>query len=203
MLETLAKQYGYGAVFLGILLENLGLPLPGEAIVLVGGFMAGRGDLNLEGVILSASSGAIIGNTIGYGLGIYGGWPLLLKIVRFFKVEETRLEELKDRFRNNASQAVFFGRFVTLLRIFAGPMAGIVEMPFGKFMFYNVVGAALWSATMVSLAFFAGEIVPLEQLLRWVGQFGVLILGGVGAWFAAPPLLRSLAKLRKKATSET
>ena len=113
-LEALATNYGYGAVFSGILLENLGLPLPGEAIVLVGGFMAGRGDLSLEGTIISASSGAIVGNTIGYWLGFYGGWPLLLSVSRLLRLSEEKLNEIKERFSNNAGQAVFFGRFITL-----------------------------------------------------------------------------------------
>ena len=93
-LETLAREYGYGAVFSGIFLESIGLPLPGEAIVLVGGFMAGRGDLGVGGVILSASSGAIIGNSLGYWLGVYGGWPLLERVAQFFRIEEGRLLEL-------------------------------------------------------------------------------------------------------------
>jgi membrane protein DedA with SNARE-associated domain len=201
-LEAIAKDYGYGAVFFGIFLESLGLPLPGEAIVLVGGFMAGQGDLTLEGTLLSAASGGLLGNTCGYWLGYFGGWPLLLRISRFFRLEEEKLLNLKERFSNNAGQAVFFGRFVTLLRIFAGPMAGIVAMPFGKFMFYNIIGALLWSSTMVGLAFFAGEFVPLEQMLKWVGQFGFLILGGIFAWFVAPSLFRTVSRLFKKTVKE-
>ncbi len=202
-LETLAQQFGYGAVFCGIFLENLGLPLPGEAIVLVGGFMAGRGDLTLEGTVMSAATGGLLGNTIGYGVGYYGGWPLLLSVGKLVRMDEQKLSEIKDRFSNNAGQAVFFGRFVTLLRIFAGPMAGLVKMPFGKFMVCNVAGAMLWSATMVSLAFFAGEYVPLEQLLKWVGQFGIVILGGIVAWVMVPPLVRGVNRLRKRPVSES
>ncbi len=202
-LETLAKTYGYGAVFCGIFLENLGLPLPGEAIVLVGGFMAGQGDLSLQGTIISAASGGLLGNTVGYALGYFGGWPLLLRVSRLFRMEEDRLVQLKERFSNNAVQAVFFGRFVTLLRIFAGPMAGIVAMPFGRFMFYNLMGVVLWASTMVGLAFFAGEFVPMEQLLRWVGQFGILILGGIAAWIVTPPLLRVFSRFIKRPVSES
>lgn len=202
-LEAIAKDYGYGAVFFGIFLENLGLPLPGEAIVLVGGFMAGRGDLTLEGTVISAASGAILGNTCGYWLGYFGGWPLLLRVSQLFRVEEEKLTQLKERFSNNAGQAVFFGRFVTLLRIFAGPMAGIVAMPFRRFMFYNLIGALLWSSTMVGLAFFAGEFVPLEQMLKWAGQFGFLILGGILAWFIAPTIFRFLGRVIKNPISES
>lgn len=202
-LEAFARHYGYGAVFSGIFLESIGLPLPGEAIVLVGGFMAGRGDLAVEGVILTAGSGAIIGNSLGYWLGVYGGWPLLERVARVFRISDLRLHDLKQRFANNAAQAVFFGRFITVLRIFSGPMAGIVEMPFWRFTIYNVAGAILWAAIMVSLTFFAGEVVPLEQLLRWVGQFGVIALGAIAAWFTAPSLFRWLARLIFKPVSES
>lgn len=202
-LEAFAREYGYGAVFFGICLESLGLPLPGEAIVLVGGFMAGQGDLAFEGVILSASSGAILGNSFGYWLGVYGGWPLLERIAKLFRIDEDRLLDLKQRFANNAGQAVLWGRFVTVLRIFAGPMAGIVEMPFWRFSLFNVMGAILWSITMVSLTFFAGEFVPLTQLLKWVGQFGVLALGAIAVWFVVPLLWRWLNKRLTKPVGES
>ena len=100
----------------------------------------------------------------------------MLSVSRLVRLSEDKLEEIKERFSNNAGQAIFFGRFVTLLRVFAGPMAGVVRMPFGWFMFYNIIGAVLWAATIIGLAFFAGEFVPLEQLLKWVGQFGFIIL---------------------------
>lgn len=202
-LESLAAQYGYAAVFLGIFLENLGLPLPGEAIVLVGGFAAGRGDLTLQGTVLSAASGALVGNTAGYWLGYFGGWPLLLRVGRLLHLEEERLGQLRDRFSKNAGQAVFFGRFVTLLRIFAGPMAGLVRMPFAQFTLCNLAGAVLWAATMVGLAFFAGEFMPLDQLIKWVGQFGILVLGGVAAWLFAPTIFRSFNRLRKQPVKES
>ena len=189
-LQNFAHHYGYWAVLLGILLENLGLPLPGEAIVLIGGFLAGEGDLNYWWVLGSAIAGAVIGGTCGYWIGVYGGWPLLLRVGRFFKVEENRLIEIKQRFSHNAARAVFLGRFVTLLRIFAGPLAGTAGMPFRQFIIYNGAGAMLWAAVMITLAFFAGELVSLEQLIIWVGQFGIIVLGAILAWFAAPWLLR-------------
>jgi membrane protein DedA with SNARE-associated domain len=193
-LEAIGHDYGYGAVFSGILFENLGLPLPGEAIVLVGGFLAGRGELSLTGVIVSAIAGATIGNTLGYWLGVYGGWPLLLRVGQLFKVEESRLVSLKERFAKNAGRAVLLGRFVTLFRIFAGPLAGIVEMPFWRFTLYNVTGAVLWATVMVTLAFFTGELVPLDKLMAWVGQFGLVILGAIALWFAVPSLWRVVSR---------
>jgi len=91
-----------------------------------------------------------------------------------------QLEDLRDRFSGNAPRAVFLGRFVALLRIFAGPLAGIAQMPYGQFLLCNVAGAALWAGVMVSLAYFAGRLVSLETLVRWVAQFSVLALVGLG-----------------------
>lgn len=176
-LQHIAEEYGYGAVCLGVMLENTGLPIPGETITLVGGFLAGNGDLAYEGVLASATAGAIAGDSAGYWLGKSGGWPLLLRIGGWFKISEEQLTRAKDKFSSNAAQAVFLGRFVTLLRVFAGPLAGIAGMPYPRFLFFNAAGAALWATVMVTLAFFVGRLVPLEQLLTWVSQFGFAALG--------------------------
>lgn len=185
-LQTLAHQYGYWVVCLGILFENLGLPLPGEAIVLVGGFLAGEGDLNYFGVLGCAIAGSTIGGTCGYWIGFYGGWSLLSKVGKLVNMREERLLEIKEGFSTKAARTVLLGRFVALLRIFASPLAGIAKMPFPSFLLYNTLGAALWAVVMVSLAFFAGEIIPLSRLITSVSQFGVLVLLAIVAWLLWP-----------------
>lgn len=193
-IQEFAQQYGYWTVLGGIMLENAGVPLPGETIVLVGGFLAGSGELNYWLVLASAIAGAILGDSCGYWLGAYGGWPLLLRLGQLFRIPETQLTELKQRFSYNAPRAVFFGRFIALLRIFAGPMAGIAGMPYPQFLVYNVGGATVWASAMVSLAFFAGKLVPLTQLVAWVGQLGLVVLGGILAWWIVLPLVESYWK---------
>ena len=185
-IQELAGQYGYWAVFIGILLENLGIPLPGETITLAGGFLAGSGELNYWLVLGSAIAGAVLGGNFGYLIGRYGGWALLLAIGKILRIKEEKLVELKQQFSENAGKTVFIGRFIALLRIFASPLAGIVEMPYLKFMAYNIAGATAWGAIMVSLSFFAGKVVPLEQLVAWAAQFAVLALLIVAAWIFVP-----------------
>lgn len=175
-LQELARLYGYWAVFVGIAIENMGIPLPGETIVIVGGFLAGSGELNYWWVLGSAIAGAVLGDNFGYWVGRFGGWQLLVKIGRFFRLQEQQLEQAKDRYSKNAVQAVFWGRFVTLLRIFAGPLAGITQMPYRQFLLCNFGGAAVWSTTIVSIAFFLGKAVSLEQIVAWVAQLGVVTL---------------------------
>ena len=172
-LQEIARIYGYWAVFVGIALENMGIPLPGETITIVGGFLAGSGELNYWWVLGSAIAGAVLGDNFGYWVGRTGGWQLLVKVGRIFRIEEHQLEEAKDRYSKNAVRAVFFGRFITLLRIFAGPLAGITQMPYKQFLLCNFGGAAVWASIIVSSAFFLGRIASLEQIVSWVAQLGV------------------------------
>jgi len=190
-IQEIAHQYGYWAIFVGILLENLGIPLPGETVTLVGGFLAGNDELNYWFVVGDAATGAAIGGTCGYWIGRIGGWSLLMRLASLLRISEVKVLGIKEKFSENAAKAVFFGRFFALLRIFASPLAGIAEMPFAKFMLYNLLGAGAWAGAMVSLAFFAGKIVSLEQLVQWVGQFAILSLLILVAVIAIPLWLES------------
>ncbi|MDF5721347.1 MAG: DedA family protein [Rhizonema sp. PD37] len=181
-IRDIASEYGYWAIFWGILLENLGIPLPGETVTLVGGFLAGSKELSYWWVLGDAAFGAIVGGICGYWIGRFGGWSLLVKISSILRISEKRVLVIKEKFSENAEKAVFFGRFFALLRIFTAPLAGITEMPFRKFFLYNFMGAIIWASVMVTLAFFAGRIVSLEQLVAWVSEFAIaalLILAGV------------------------
>jgi len=181
-IQEIAHEYGYWAIFAGILIENTGIPIPGETITLVGGFLAGSGELDYFWVLGTAILGAVLGDSFGYWIGYYGGWPLLTRVGRLFRVPESQLLRVRERFAENAAQAVFLGRFIALLRIFAGPLAGIARMPYLKFLLCNVAGATVWATVMVSLSYFVGRLVPLEQLITWAAQFAFLALGLMVAW---------------------
>ncbi len=185
-LETLldlAHRYGYGIIFSGILLENAGIPLPGETLTLIGGFLAGNGELNFGGVLVSAIGGAIIGDSIGYWLGRWGGVELLQKISNLFAVPSHHIEQAREKFIANSDRAVFLGRFVAVLRIFAGPLAGIAGMSYPRFLIFNSLGAITWGITMTTLAYFCGEFIPLADLISYVFKFAVLALIAVVIWF--------------------
>ena len=199
-IQDFAQQYGYWAVFLGILLENVGIPIPGETVTLVGGFLAGNDQLNYWVVLADATLGATLGGNIGYWIGRYGGWSLLLKAGQLFRVPEAQLLSLRNQFSENATKAVFGGRFIALLRIFASPLAGIAEMPYPKFMFYNTLGAAVWASVMVSLAYVAGQFLPLDKVVEWASRFAIVALLLVGGWLLIPFWLES-RKARQEADS--
>ncbi|MBE9209950.1 DedA family protein [Nostoc sp. LEGE 06077] len=190
-IQEFAHQYGYWAIFLGILLENLGIPIPGETVTLVGGFLAGSDELSYWLVLGDAVAGAVIGGACGYWIGKLGGWPFLLQIGKIFRISEEKLLNIKEQFSQNAMKAVFFGRFFALLRIFAAPLAGIAEIPFQKFFLYNLAGATSWATVMVTLAFFAGRVISLEQLVAWVSQFAIAALLILVAVIAIPLWLES------------
>ena len=185
-LQELARTYGYWTVFTGIALENAGIPLPGETVTLVGGFLAGSGELQYGWVLASAFGGAVLGDNFGYWLGRTQGWPLVLRVGSWFNIPEDRLVQARDEFAANAARAVFFGRFVTLLRIFAGPLAGIAKMPYPLFFACNCGGAFLWAIAMVSLSFFLGRAVSLATLISWVARFGLAALVLLAAFIAIP-----------------
>jgi membrane protein DedA with SNARE-associated domain len=193
VIKEIAEKYGYLSVFTGILLENLGIPLPGETITIVGGFLAGSGELNYWIVLASAASGAFLGGVCGYFIGKSGGWVLMQKIAKVFRVSDKKLEEIKGKFAENAVKAVFFGRFIALLRIFASPMAGVVEMPLPKFLGVNLASSLSWAAIMTGIAYTVGKFVSLEQLIAWVGQFAIVALLIAAAWIGVPLWLESRA----------
>jgi membrane protein DedA with SNARE-associated domain len=184
-LSSLFAKYGYWAVFFGVLLEDAGLPLPGETILLYASFLAhSKHELQLPYVILIAIIAATMGDNIGYGLGRYGGRPLLDRYKHIFHISPeivARGERLMERY---GALAVFFGRFITGLRILAGPLAGTLHMSWKKFAIFNFLGAAAW-VTAVSLAgyLFAGEYRLLIQTFGRVQVYVLLAAIAIGLFW--------------------
>ena len=188
-LEELINTWGYGVVFAAMVLESAGLPLPGETVTLLGGYAAGSGHLNLAGVIAAASGGAMVGDSIGYWVGRRAGWPLLLRVGRWLRQSPEQMETLRIQFLNHAGKSVLLGRFVAVLRVLAGPMAGAVGMPYGRFLVFNCTGALLWATTMVSLAWLGGRWIPFQRMVEGVLEFGIGALVLVALIVAVPKLL--------------
>lgn len=204
-LETLQQwlqSWGYGVIFAAMLLENAGVPLPGETVTLLGGYAAGSGELNVLGVLAAAAGGAILGDNIGYWVGRRAGWDLILWVGRLLGQSPQQLEQLRDTFQRHAGKSVLLGRFVAVLRVVAGPMAGAVRMPYRRFLLCNATGALLWAATMVSLAWLGGRWVPLSVMVRGVMQFGLGVLLLVLLIVLIPRLLSRLEARRLRQEGE-
>ncbi len=198
IIQEWVQQYGYWFVFLGIMLENAGIPLPGETITLVGGFLAGNDELRYSLVLLSAVAGAILGDSLGYWLGRWGGVAALEKIGKLFRMPSDEIELAREKFRGSGDRAVFFGRFVAILRIFAGPMAGLSGMPYPRFLFFNASGALVWGLVTTGVAYYAGKLIPLESLVSGVVKGSLIALIAIALWFAVP---RAFLWLKQKYTS--
>jgi len=188
-IQDVLGRWGYLVIFAAMLLENAGLPLPGETVTLLGGYAAGSGQLNLLGVMGAAAGGAVLGDNIGYWVGRRLGWGLILKVGRWLGQSPAQLEKLRDQFLRHAGKSVLLGRFVAVLRVVAGPMAGAVGMPYPKFLLCNVAGATLWATTMVSLAWLGGRWIPVERMVKGVVEFGLGALVLVALIVLLPRLL--------------
>jgi len=188
-LQDVLGRWGYLVIFAAMLLENAGVPLPGETVTLMGGYAAGSGQLNVLGVMGAAIGGAVLGDNIGYWVGRRLGWDLILKVGRWLGQSPAQLEKLREQFLRHAGKSVLLGRFVAVLRVVAGPMAGAVGMPYPKFFLCNVVGATLWGITMVSLAWLGGRWIPVERMVKGVVEFGLGALVLVALIVLLPRLL--------------
>lgn len=180
-LDTVPAAAVYAVVGLVIGLESLGIPLPGE-IILVSAALLSSQHAGIDPLILGAcaSAGAVIGDSIGYAIGRKGGRPLLAWLGRKFPghFSEGHVATAERSFQKWGMWAVFFGRFVALLRIFAGPLAGVLRMPYWKFLTANVLGGILWAGGTTAVIYYVG-IVAESWLKRfsWLGLVAAVLVG--------------------------
>ena len=176
LIEQYMLAYGYWTIFFGVMLENAGLLVPGETILLVGGyFAASRPEhFNLFRVMLTAATGAVIGDNIGFWIGHTLGRSFLLKVGRFVFLTEKRLEHMEHYFKSHGNKTILVARFITGLRVFAALLAGASKMPWRVFFIYNVAGAMLWAVVITLLGYLFGQSLPL--LIKWVGRSGTIFL---------------------------
>jgi membrane protein DedA with SNARE-associated domain len=170
--ETAFRHYGYLIVFLPILGESAGIPLPGETVLLAGGLAASKGILSLPLVILVGASAAIVGDNLGYLVGRAGGRPLLFRYGRVLHVKDRQLAILDSFFERHGPKTVFFGRWVIFLRVWAALFAGASRMHWRQFGFWNALGGLAWATTMGTLAYvFAASVVRISKvfgIVAWV-----------------------------------
>lgn len=161
LLELLRRyfvEYGYWTVAVVLFLENAGIPLPGETTLLFAAFLAfSEHHLTLWGIIVVGVIACTIGDNLGYWIGRHGGRPLLDHQKRFFHLSDEHLQRGERFFLRYGSFTVFFARFVFGMRIIAGPLAGVLSMPWRKFVLFNFLGALLWVSVIASLGYFFGS----------------------------------------------
>jgi membrane-associated protein len=158
LLRNAVVHYGYWAVAAFLLLENAGVPAPGETVLLLASFLAySQHELQLGWIIVVATIAATVGDNIGYALGQYGGRPLLDRYQSIFHIRPRTLERGENLFARFGAVAIFFARFVFGMRMIAGPMAGVLRMPWRKFLIFNFLGAALWATVISGAGYLFGQ----------------------------------------------
>jgi membrane protein DedA with SNARE-associated domain len=196
-LDTLLATYGYLAVFIFVGVESIGVPVPGETMLVTAAIYAGTtGRLSIVGVIIASSAGAIVGDNIGYVIGRTGGYRLVKRYGRYIRLEEDRLRLGQYLFNKYGSNVVFFGRFISVLRIFAAFLAGVNRMHWRRFLIFNAAGGIAWSTLFGVAAYVLGQ-----QLLRLSGPVDLaLAIVGVAVIVAVVLFLRrNEARLQREA----
>ncbi len=182
------QLYGYYIVFLGLLLENsafIGLVWPGETVLLAASFFAARGDLNIILVIIYGIFGALIGNNIGYFLGLKGGRPFIVKFGHRFFISEAKIKAAEEYFNSHGGKTVFIGRFATGIRVFVSLLAGASRMNYGKFFIYTLLAVVIWTVGIGVAGYLFGQ--NWEQLLKVIERIGwgtlaLIIIAIVGVY---------------------
>jgi membrane protein DedA with SNARE-associated domain len=185
-IEHLIHILGYPAVLLLVMGESMGLPLPGEtALLLASAYSGMSGGLALWGIMVAGSAGAILGDNLGYWLGHRGGRPFVNKIISKFHLKSQLLDKAEGFFKKHGAKTVFFGRFVTFLRVFSALLAGVSKMHYPTFLFYNTTGGILWACLISVIGHVFGKNLPL--LLKRFRELGWILPGliavGIIAYF--------------------
>ena len=183
LLRDFFHQYGYWTVGIALLLENAGIPVPGETTLLFASFLAySEGKLHLPLIMVTGTIAATIGDNLGYLIGFYGGRRLLQRYQRVLRISPQRVERGERFFQQHGPPAIFFARFIFGMRMFAGPLAGVLRMQWKRFLLYNFLGALTWVVTMAALGYYFGS--QWERLLEIMKGADIALLVVAGALVA-------------------
>jgi membrane protein DedA with SNARE-associated domain len=208
LLQSIPPLTVYVVVGMVVGVESLGIPLPGEIVLVSAALLSSRHELavNPIGVGTAAVIGAVIGDSTGYSIGRRLGLPLFDRLGRRFPNHfgpghVAFAERLFDRW---GARAVFFGRFIALLRIFAGPLAGALKMRYARFLVANVSGALCWAGGTTALVYYMG--VAAERWLTrfsWIALVVVVVCGVIAAVLLRERVSRVITELAAEHSSES
>ena len=156
-LEPTLNHYGYLAVVALVLIEDFGVPVPGETVLILAAVYAGAGRLNIVLVALLGFLGALLGDNIGFAIGHFGGRPLAERYGRYIFLTRERLEKATSFFERHGGKIIIVARFIEGLRQANGIIAGISGLRWTRFLVFNAIGAALWVAVWTSVGYFSGS----------------------------------------------
>ena len=196
-LNHLLGEYGYGVVFVVIMLEAMGIPFPGESMIIGASiYAATTGRLQIWGVVLAAISGAIMGDNFGYLIGRWAGIPLLKRYGKYVGLTDKRLDLSRYLFKTQGGKVVFVGRFIAILRTFVALFAGANHMEWKTFLLWNAVGGVAWASLYGLGAYVLGN--EMKKLAGPIG-IGIAVVAAIVVVVAVVMLRRNEARLEAKA----
>src|SRR5713226_2317064 len=200
MLNHFLQTYGYLAVVAFVGLESLGVPLPGETMLVAAALYAGTThQLSVAVIAAVAAVAAIAGDNVGYALGRTGGQRLVSRYGRYIHLTGSRLAVGRYLFRRHGGKVVFYGRFVSVLRTYAALLAGVNRMPWGRFVAFNAAGGVLWALTFSFGAYQLGSAATgIGNILTYVGLALTVVLTVVITLLTR----RSFAQLESRVAEE-
>jgi len=179
-LQNYVVEYGYWAVAISLLLENAGIPVPGETILLLASFLAfSRQELHLPYIIVVAVCAATLGDNLGFAIGYRGGRPLLDRYQATFRIPSATIARGERLFEQYGAITIFFARFIFGLRVIAGPLAGVLRMQWKRFAIFNFLGALLWVSVISLVGYHFGK--HWDRLVHYMEKLniGIAILVGI------------------------
>lgn len=195
-LAPVLDHYGYVAVGGFILVEDFGIPLPGETILIAAAVYAGSGRLSVLAVGLVALIAAIVGDNVGYAIGYFGGRALVLRFGKYVHLTSERLDKAERFFDRYGGAVVAGARFVEGLRQANGIVAGTIRMHWLKFLAFNALGAALWVTVWVSIGYLAGSHITV--IYDTITRYALYVLIALVVLVAAL-IVRAVVRRRRRA----
>ncbi|MDQ2889472.1 MAG: DedA family protein [Gemmatimonadota bacterium] len=172
----IVQAYGPITVAGFIALEGMGLPLPGEVVLIAAGALAAQGDFSIVAVAVAAWIGTVIGGTGGYWIGRTGGAAFIRRHGRWLGVTAERERVATEFIGRHGASTIIIARFIAVLRMVAGILAGSLQMPFGLFSLCNAIGGLLWSATFAAVGYFFGSNIKFVERYVSRGTVGLLVI---------------------------
>ena len=201
-LEPTLNHYGYLAVAGLVLIEDFGVPVPGETILILAAVYAGTGRLNIVLVALLGFCGALLGDNIGFAIGHFGGRPLIERYGRYIFLTPERIDKATGFFERHGGWIIIVARFIEGLRQANGIIAGISGIHWAKFLLFNAIGAALWVAVWTSVGYFSGS--HINTIYDTASRYSTYLAIACGALVVAY-IARRVIRVRRArdATRET
>jgi membrane protein DedA with SNARE-associated domain len=183
-LEPALNNYGYLAVAGLVLLEDFGVPVPGETVLILAAVYAGAGRLSIWLVGVIAFLAAVVGDNIGFAIGRFGGGALVARYGRYILLTHERIQRASAFFDRQGGRIIVIARFVEGLRQANGIIAGIAEMHWARFLAFNALGAALWVALWTCVGYFSGSHIDsiYNTATRYELYFGIVVGVGIVAF---------------------